>query len=46
MLYINNDWNPRILDYTTGSGQEITGLHISPPREAGQLTHNIMFHNN
>jgi hypothetical protein len=27
-------------------GEEVTGLHLSPPEEAGSLTHNIMFQKN
>jgi hypothetical protein len=35
-LYINNDWNLST-DYTPGSGQAVTGLHLSPSTEAGPL---------
>jgi hypothetical protein len=28
------------------SGQALTGLHLSPPRGAGPLTHNVVFHKN
>jgi hypothetical protein len=28
------------------SWEAVAGLHLSPPREAGPLTHNIMFYNN
>jgi hypothetical protein len=45
ILYANNDRKPRTCDYTQGSGQAVTGLHHSPLREAGPLTHNIMSHN-
>jgi hypothetical protein len=33
-------------DYMPGSGKVVTRLHLSPPREAGPLTHNIMFQKN
>jgi hypothetical protein len=42
----SDDRNPRTFYYTPSSGQAVTGLHPSPPREAGPLTHNIMFHKN
>jgi hypothetical protein len=35
-----------MFDHTPGSGQAVTGLHLSPPRAAGPLTNNIMFHKN
>jgi hypothetical protein len=43
--YINKDRNPLKLDYRPGSGQAVTGLHLSPPTEAGPLTHNTMLNN-
>jgi hypothetical protein len=46
ILYINNDRNPRTFNFTPGSGQTVTGLHLSPPREAGPLTRNVMFRKN
>jgi hypothetical protein len=35
ILYLKKDRNPRVLDYTPGSGQAVSGLHLSQPREAG-----------
>jgi hypothetical protein len=35
-----------MFDFTPGSGQAVIELHLVPPREAGPLTHNIMFHKN
>jgi hypothetical protein len=46
ILYRNNHRNPRIFNYTPDLGQAVTGLHVSAPREAGPLTHNIMLHKN
>jgi hypothetical protein len=49
ILYINNQQflrNPLTFNYTPDSGNAVTGLHLSPPREAGPLTHNVMFHKN
>jgi hypothetical protein len=31
-----------MFDYTSGSGQTVTGIHLSPPREGGY----IVFHEN
>jgi hypothetical protein len=44
MLYTNKDWNLRTFDYTTGSGQTVTGLRLQPPREAGPLVHTIILY--
>jgi hypothetical protein len=33
ILYTNNDRKPRMSDHTPGSGQAITGLHLSTPGE-------------
>jgi hypothetical protein len=41
ILYITTGTHGR---YKPGSGEAATGLHLSPPREAGPLTHGIMFH--
>jgi hypothetical protein len=46
ILYINNDRNPRSFDYTSGSEQAVTALHLSPPRETGPLIHKVMLHKN
>jgi hypothetical protein len=37
-----------MFDYTPGSGQEVTGLHLSASREAGPLTHtrSVVVHKN
>jgi hypothetical protein len=43
---MNSDRNRGHSTYTPGSGQTVTGLHLSPPREAGPLTHSVVFHTN
>jgi hypothetical protein len=43
-MYINNERNPRTFDNTPGSGQAVTGLHLSLLRRAGPLAHNIVTH--
>jgi hypothetical protein len=43
---MKNGGNSRKLDYTLGGGQAVTGLYLSYGREAGPLTHNIIFHKN
>jgi hypothetical protein len=35
-----------MFDYMPDSRQVVTGLQLSPPREAGSLTYDIMFHKN
>jgi hypothetical protein len=46
ILYINNGCNPQMFNYTPVLGQNITGLYLSPPGEAGPLRHNTMFQKN
>jgi hypothetical protein len=50
-LYVHFTYNNRksvrrTSNYTPGSGQEVTVLHLSPAKEAGLVTHKIMFHKN
>jgi hypothetical protein len=46
ILHIKNDQNSWMFDYKPGSGQTITGLNLSEPREGSYLTYNIVFHEN
>jgi hypothetical protein len=43
---IYNDRSPRTLGYAPASGQAVTGLQLSPPREARPLTQSVVFHKN
>jgi hypothetical protein len=45
MFHINYR-NRRTFDCTPSLGQAATRIHLSSSREAGPLTHNIMFHEN
>jgi hypothetical protein len=46
ILYVNSYRHAPTFDYMTESGQAVPGLHLSAPKVAGPLTHNIMFQKN